>query len=108
MLFIYKIADQAGKITTGQIEASSNNEARARLASQNGTVLNLVEAKARTSITKAEFTFGRVKLIDKMVFAKHLAIMIKAGMPLDEGLETLMVQSSAAMSAKIKVILADV
>src|SRR3989339_287636 len=83
MLFIYKIADQAGKITTGQIEASSNNEARARLASQNGTVLNLVEAKARTSITKA-------------------------GMPLDEGLETLMVQSSAAMSAKIKVILADV
>ena len=108
MLFIYKIADQAGKITTGQIEASSNNEARARLASQNGTVLNLVEAKAKTSITKAEFTFGRVKLIDKMVFAKHLAIMIKAGMPLDEGLETLMVQSSAAMSAKIKVILADV
>lgn len=107
MLFIYKIANQAGKITTGQIEASSNSEARARLASQDGTVLNLVEAKTKTTNSKAEFTLGRVKLVDKMVFAKHLAIMIKAGMPIDEGLETLMSQSSAPMSAKIKVILAD-
>lgn len=108
MLFIYKIANQAGKITTGQIEASSNSEARARLASQDGTVLNLVEAKTKTTNSKAEFTLGRVKLVDKMVFAKHLAIMIKAGMPIDEGLETLMSQSSAPMSAKIKVILTNV
>ncbi len=108
MLFIYKIADPKGKVTTGQIEASSDTEARARLASQSGVILDLAGVKAKTSVSKTEFTFGRVKLIDKMVFAKHLSIMIKAGMPLDEGLETLMVQSSRAMSAKIKVILADV
>ena len=29
MLFIYKIADQKGKVTTGQIDASSNAEASA-------------------------------------------------------------------------------
>ncbi len=108
MLFIYKIADQKGKVTTGQIEASSNAEARARLAGQNGTILNVVEAKQKAFSAKGDITFGRVKLVDKMLFAKHLSVMIKAGMPLDEGLETLMSQSSAPMSAKIKLILADV
>lgn len=108
MLFNYKIVDQKGKVSTGQIQANSASEARARLANQNATVLDLTEISQKISKNNTEFSFGRVRLVDKMMFAKHLSVMIKAGMPIDDGLETLASQSSTAMSTKIKIILAEV
>lgn len=107
MWFNYQVIDQRGKKISGNIEAKTADLARAHLAEKIGTVLVLNEI-IKPKVAGIEITFGSVRLIDKMIFAKHLAVMIRSGMPLDESLDTLAQQSSPAMAKKIKNILFEV
>jgi type IV pilus assembly protein PilC len=109
MLFAYQIANKKGKITKGTIEAGDLNAARNKLGLKGGNVISLQPTKKSSKKKRSlNITIGRVKLVDKMMFAKHLSVMIKAGMPLDESLDTLMQQSSPPLAKRLKKILADV
>lgn len=53
--------------------------------------------------------FSRVKFVEKLLFTKHLATMVKAGIPVAEALSTLIEQSESSPLAPIlKSILKDV
>lgn len=45
--------------------------------------------------------FSRVKFLDKLLFTKHLATMIKAGIPIAEALATLVDQTKSALFKKV-------
>lgn len=107
MIFSYQIADDQGKTKKGQIEADSLAQAKAKLSTQPGTLLSLREMKVSTK-KKSKLVFGRVSLQDRMMFAKHLTVMIRSGMPLDEALDTLTEQSSPILSKKLEVISEEV
>lgn len=98
MLFSYKISDSKNKITSGTIEADSRNQARNKLLLKDGVLISL-EPIGRSKVSKGskQITFGRLKLIDKVMFAKHLAVMIKAGMSIDSAIETIKDNSSPLM-----------
>lgn len=107
MWFSYKIANQQGKVISGNLEAKDSDSARTYLSEKFGTVLTLTEINKPTK-AGMDITIGSVRLIDKMIFAKHLAVMIRSGMPIDESLDTLAQQSSPVMAKKIRNILFDV
>lgn len=53
--------------------------------------------------------FSRVSFLDKLLFAKHLAIMLKSGVTLAESLETLLAQTkSPAFKAVLNAVLRDI
>lgn len=111
MLFNYKLTDNKGKIITGGIEAISIQDARNKLASQEGTIIMLEpvkgEAKGKGK-KKGQMIFGKVKMIEKVMFAKHLAVMIKAGMAIDTALETLKNNASPVLAKRLESVLDDV
>lgn len=107
MWFAYQVINKKGLRVSGNIEARSQDEAKLKLATKKGTVFSIHQIDKPTK-AGMELVVGRVKLVDKMIFAKHLAVMIRSGMPLDESLDTLMHQSSPVMAKKIKEILFDV
>ncbi len=109
MLFAYEITNNKGKIIKGQTEASSIHEARNKLLLQEGTLLSLEAVSQRKDKVKNQsFVFGRLRLLDKVMLAKHLSIMIKSGMAIDLALETLADNGSALLSKRLKYVLEQV
>jgi len=109
MIFNYEISDQSGKISKGSLEAPDIAEARNILALKNVIVISLnpsVEKKEKKRT--GEITFGRVKLLEKVMLAKHLSIMIKSGMAIDEAIETLVDNSSPVLAKQLRGILEDI
>ena len=86
MIYQYEIKLE-GKTTKGEIEAGTEQEAAASLREKGGVVLAVAPQKdARPIIGRLK---GRVSLKDKILFTKQLAVMIKAGLPLDQALKVL-------------------
>lgn len=111
MLFAYKLSDNKNKVTTGTIEAPTRRQARNQLVLKDGTLISLEpvgRAKARRKSGGKQFLFGRIKLLEKVMFAKHLSVMIKSGMSIDNSLETLKDNSSPLMTRILSGVLQDV
>lgn len=109
MLFSYQLSDDSGKISRGTMEASSSQEARNRLALQNGTLVSLQAVNEKGKVDSVGgMVFGRVKLVEKVMLAQHLSVMIKAGMTIDVALETLAENSSSLLSKRLRQVLVDV
>jgi type IV pilus assembly protein PilC len=111
MLFSYQITDSKGKISGGEIEASSLVEAKNILASKEGTVIYLSElskSKIKKKGGAKSITFGKIKMLEKVMFAKHLSVMIKSGMSIDGALEVLAEGASPLMAKRLEEILVDV
>lgn len=111
MLFAYKISDAKNKITTGTIDASSRQQARNQLALKEGVLMSLElvgRAKEQTKSGGGQILFGRIKLLEKVMFAKHLSVMIKAGMSIDGSLEVLQDNASPVMARILSEMLIDV
>jgi len=86
MIYQYEIKLE-GKTTKGEVEAGNEQEAAASLREKGGVVLAVAPQKdARPIIGRLK---GRVSLKDKILFTKQLAVMIKAGLPLDQALKVL-------------------
>lgn len=98
MLFIYTARSEDGKIKTGTEEAKSETELAHLLRSQ-GYLLTSI--KTNDQENKEQFKiYGNfikslwpISLFDKMLFAKHLAVMIRAGVPLTQAFEVLSKQT---------------
>lgn len=111
MLFSYQISDNKGKISTGTIEADTRQQARNQLALKDGVLISLElsgRAKKSKAHKKGEIIFGHVKLLEKVMFAKHLSVMIKAGMSIDGALEVLRDNASPVMARTLTDVLAHV
>ena len=100
--YIYRIRTKTdGQLKTDSIFAESKEEAYQQLLERDFIILSIKLEKER----KARFlSFGKVSHLDKLLLARHLAIMIKSGVPLREGIETIKGQSTG----KFKEILSDI
>lgn len=111
MLFTYQITDDKGKNKKGTLEAATIKEARNRLTLQEGTLVSLAPVAKRGNKKRGsggDITFGHIKLIEKLMFAKHLSVMIKSGMSIDGSIEVLMDGASPLMVKRLRGILSDV
>jgi type IV pilus assembly protein PilC len=104
--YIYTAKTSRGETRTGIKEASDKHEL-ANLLRQEGLFLVFAEmAGAQTETGRLNITgllsrFRGVSLIEKMMFTRHLAVMIKAGLSLNRALTVLAKQSKSPKFKKI-------
>lgn len=93
MKFTYIARTEQGETDSGVIESSGYSEARKSLLGKNLIVVSLEPLKEKA---KSKFSFlfsGGISLLDKIIFAKHLSLMIKGGLSLRASLVTIQEQS---------------
>lgn len=104
MLFNYKIVTAQGQVKEGRHEAPSMQEARNHFILQGHTVLamELARLHKKSVISNLQdLNFGHLALVERVMLAKHLAAMIKAGMGIDEALETIASTASPLMRKRL-------
>ncbi|MFW0862436.1 MAG: type II secretion system F family protein [Candidatus Komeilibacteria bacterium] len=102
MLFTYVVTNKEGKVKKGEIEAPDKANALIELKKQDFLIVRVDKKQKRQA---KEIAIGGVKFIDKVLVARHLAIMIKSGVSMAEALDILVDQSN---NPKLKKILKDV
>jgi general secretion pathway protein F len=98
--FSYKAANASGRVVQGQIEAKSREDALRRLVYQGLTPVAIFDSAVGEAPAKANgkpagglhFRLGpdSVKRADVMAFTSELAVMMRAGLPLDNALRILL------------------
>lgn len=86
MRFDYTARDTAGQPHSGQLEASDQADAMARLAAQGMTPVSL---QARTAAPVPAKARGTIKLADQVVLLGELATLLSAGVTLGDALPSL-------------------
>ena len=108
-VYNYIIKDPAGKTITGAVEAPNLTLAGDILRERRYVVISLVEKKAGGFLQQFLQRFRGVKISEKTVFARQLATMVSAGLPLTNALEILRVQATTErMQEVLGGMLADV
>ena len=100
-VFSYTAVTDAGNRTSGTLRSQNRREALAQLVSRGMHPL-LVEAMATDSVSNGSWQspFRRIKTQDLAVFARQLAALLKAGLPVVKALSTLKKQcQSKALEA---------
>lgn len=100
MKFSYVAFDAKNKVQKGITEAASLKEATKLLIDQ-GWYVTKIKPRGRAKVGFREFSLGRVPLVNLALFIKHLGIMIKSGISLNEALETIAGQTSSKKFIKI-------
>ena len=93
------------KTFKGRIEASDKQAAQPALAQQGIQSKHIEAVVARSGVS---IVFGNVSLQQKMLFAKHLALLIKSGMPVNEAIQILAEDSKGALKGILKKVLKSV
>ena len=98
--FAYKAASAGGGVIEGRIEARSRDEAIRRLVDQGLTPLGVFDGNAATAAPSAgtgrrprrQWSFGadRPTRADVLALTSELAVMLRAGLPLDNALRVLL------------------
>ena len=106
MLYIYTAKTKDGQTKTNKAEAVNKGELAAVLRSQGFVLISAkaVELKQdadRFNLKNFINQFGRIPLIEKMMFSRNLAVMIKAGLSLNQALEVLAQQTKSPKFKKI-------
>jgi type II secretory pathway component PulF len=65
-------------------------------------------AEKKGALLKKEISLGRVSLTDRALFAKHLAVMLKSGVPITEALATAADAASGKLKKTVEAVLESV
>ena len=104
MKFIYSATEGQSKNKTSGVVSAANRPAAIRQLKERGlVVLSLTLVKEQK-----EYYLGSVSATEKVILTKHLAIMLQAGVSLDEALQVLEAQSRGRMKEIILKIHEDV
>lgn len=105
--FHYSAKSQAGENKTGTLEAKDEGSL-AQALRQEGLILISAKNLEADSSRKKSFLknvvksiFGRVSMVEKLMFTRHLAVMIGAGFSLHKALEVLAQQTENKVFKKI-------
>lgn len=105
-LFHYKVLDWEGKATEGTMEAKDRFALYHAVKRDGSTVVSAKEAKDRSALFIVEnflsFFTDRVKMHDKIIFAKNLGKMIDAGLPVTRGLSIMERQAKGPFKKVLK------
>lgn len=95
-VFSYKAKDSDGNIKNGKFDAKNKNELEKKLGILGLTVIFSREEKDKKSTIEISKILKRVSVIDKMLFTRHLGVMLKAGLPFSRSIAVLSEQTNNA------------
>jgi len=102
MLFCYVATTKKGEIKKGEIEAFDEKSAIETLRKKNFLIISLGEKrKLFLKPEKILSYLGFVSHLEKVVFTKHLSLMLKAGLTLNDSLKILKNQTTSFQIKKI-------
>lgn len=101
MQFSYKAKDLKGNIKSGNLDAKNKNELKKKLGNLGLSVISSREGKSEKSKLEISKILKRVGVVDKMLFARHLGVMLKAGLPFSRSIAVLSEQTSNAYFVEI-------
>ncbi|MEK7160403.1 MAG: type II secretion system F family protein, partial [Patescibacteria group bacterium] len=101
----YTAKSLTGEAKNGTLDAASEGEL-ARLLREQGFLLTFVQANVATRLNRqwlkeALTIFSSVSLFEKIIFVRHLAVMVGAGLAISRALETLSLQTTNQNFSKI-------
>lgn len=104
--FAFKALNKEGKVHEGTMDAPDRFAVYRKIKSDGETVLSVDEAKGSHafSFDKFDVFFGTVKMHEKITFARNLASMIEAGLPVTRALAVMEKQTK---NKKLKQVLLD-
>lgn len=103
--YIYVAKNSKGEVKSGEMEGKDERQAAENLRGE-GYFLTAIHEKEAEKETKFKMpVFGGVSLKDKMMFARHLGIMLSAGLSLPKALTVI---SSQSKNKKFKAVLKEV
>ena len=88
--FSYKALNKEGQVTTGFVDAATREQAANKLLNMQLTPLSLDKSKAAKKMSMSRGI--RVKTRDVIVFTRQLRLLLRAGVPLLESLQSLSAQ----------------
>lgn len=100
--FQYEAIDGGGRVLTGRLDANHERDAQRTLEGQGLTVISLAAATVKTQTAKAGlFNLQRGPSVqDRILALKQLALLLKAGVPLVQGIGTLKNQAGHPVLAE--------
>jgi len=98
--FKYISKDQNSRSVAGRISAEDKNAVIETLRKRKLTIISITEVKDAAP-AKSAFTSKKVKADDIVIFARQLATMVEAGIPILQGLEALQEQVSNQLFKKV-------
>jgi len=105
MEFIYVATTRSGKITRGSLEATTRAAATTQIRKKDLLLISLEEKKGNLGSTTVSvgrrLGLGRVSLLDRVIFARHMALMLRSGLALNEALSVMAEQSDSAKMRNI-------
>ena len=102
--YAYSATTLEGQKVSGVEEALTEAQARMQLVERS---LDPVEVREKRSILDFEFTTKKVKRKDLMHFSRQLAVFIRAGIPIIDGLETIAEDTGSKVLKKVLVEMAE-
>ena len=100
-LFSYKAKDLDGNFKSGEFEAKNKDELERKLKNLGLSVIFSKEEKDKKTTIEISKILKRVSVIDKMLFTRHLGVMLKAGLPFSRSIAVLSEQTSNAYFIEI-------
>lgn len=94
MKFSYTARSADGALVSGTLDAHTRADAIEALRNKNTTPVSLVEARSFSLGKSAIFVSKRVKLSEKILFAKNLSGMLSAGLSISRALQVLLKQTT--------------
>lgn len=106
-LFFYKARSLSGQKFSGEVQASTIQQAAELVRAKKLVIISLVPVRP-SPLAVLSRLLQRAKLDDVVAFTRQLSTMIAAGLPLTDALRILQTQSGVAMGSVVKEILEDV
>lgn len=95
MQYAYTATATDGLLRRGTWEGSSAHDVVAALRAQGFLVLNVMEAPPRRSWRASWDTFtARASIIERVLLARHLALMLRSGLTVDRAFQILLAQAT--------------
>lgn len=98
MLYTFRAVDASGKTLATERESGSERELADALRREGYLLLDAESEKTAASHHRFwdffSVSFGRISLVERMVFSRNLAVMIGSGLPLTRALDALAEQSA--------------
>ncbi len=105
MAYDYVASDAAGKVVKGTSSLGSRDAVIERLSAQGLTVISVKEAQGFRFAFFQDALESTISHLDKVLFTKHLSIMLRAGLTLLESLDILAEQ---ATNVRMRRVISDV
>src|SRR5689334_19504174 len=97
MKFKYQAKTQEGEMQVGFVEAGNRDSALNILTGHNLFVMSIAEADQPSPVDRINAFLNRVKRKDMVIFARQLATLLEARLPLNNALKILREQTTNKM-----------